>query len=341
MPSSDQEATAGALVSVIIPCYNAGRWLRESVDSCLAQSYHSIEVIVVDDGSTDDSPDILRSYGDRIQFVRQSHSNGNRARNAGISLSQGEYLQFLDADDYLLPEKVAAQVALLEATNADAVYCDYAFLTCRDGAPCLGPFSAVNVQPDLLTALLRGCWIPPHALLWRRKAIEALGGWDEAFFAAQDYDLMLRAALRGLRLHYQPGHWAVVRRYGNLTVSTSDPLRRLQYRARALEKVERQLAADETLRERYASELARAYFRTAREWYPLDRRAAAQLSARSLSLDPAFAPRHSLAYDAAFGLLGFAPTEALVQAWRRLRRGLGKIKGWSSELWQRRQPPGC
>lgn len=325
-----------ALVSVIIPCYNAGRWLRESIESALAQTHRPIEVIVVDDGSTDDSVSILRGYGDRIRFAQQPHVNGNRARNVGMSLSQGEYLQFLDADDYLLPEKVAAQVALLEATNADAVYCDYAFLTRRDGTPCLGPFRAVHVQPDLLTALLRGCWIPPHALLWRHKAIEALGGWDETFFAAQDYELMLRAALQGLRLCYQPGHWAVVRRYGNLTVSTSDPLRQLRHRTRALEKVERQLAQDEVLRERYALELARAYFRTARELYSLDRRAAAQLCARSLFLDPAFAPCHSPAYDAAFGLLGFERAEALVQVWRGLKRALSKIKAWWSESRQRR-----
>ncbi|MCS6846707.1 MAG: glycosyltransferase [Anaerolineae bacterium] len=328
------------LVSVIIPCYNAGRWLRKSIASALAQTHRPIEVIVVDDGSTDDSVNILRSYGDRIRFVQQPHVNGNHARNVGMSLSRGEYLQFLDADDYLLPEKVAAQVALLEATGADAAYCDYAFLTHPDGAPRLGQFRTTGIQPDLLTALLQGRWIPPHALLWRREVIEALGGWDETFFAAQDYELMLRAALQGLQLRYQPGHWAVVRRYGNVTVSTSDPLRRLWHRTRALEKVEHRLAQDEALRKRYAPELARAYFRTARELYPLDRRAAVQLCARSLSLDPAFAPRRSLAYDAAFGLLGFERTEALVQVWRGLKRALGKIKAWWSES-RRRRLSGC
>ncbi len=325
----------GALVSVVIPCYNAGRWLREAIESALGQTHRPIEVIVVDDGSTDDSVAILHSYSDRIRCAQQPHANGNRARNAGVSLARGRFLQFLDADDYMLPGKVAAQVALLEATDADAVYCDYAMLTYRDSAPCLGPFRTTNVQPDLLTALLRGCWIPVHALLWRREVIEALGGWDETFFAAQDYDLMLRAALQGLRLCYQSGPGVVVRRYGNVTVSTSDPLRRLQHRTRALEKIERRLAQDQRLYKRYAPELARAYFRTARELYPLDHRAAAQLSARSLSLDPAFAPHRSLAYDAAFSLLGFVPTEALAQVWRRVRRVPSQIKVWLNGSRQR------
>lgn len=330
-----------ALVSVIIPCYNAGRWLREAIESALGQTYRPIEVIVVDDGSTDDSVSILRSYGDRIRFAQQPHVNGNRARNAGVSLARGRFLQFLDADDYLLPGKIAAQVALLEATDADAVYSDYAVLTYREGVPCLGPFRTVHMQPDLLTALLRGCWIPLHALLWRREVIEALGGWDETFFAAQDYDLMLRAALRGLRLRYQSGPGVVMRRYGNVTVSTSDPLRRLQHRTRALERVERQLAQDRALRERYTPELARAYFRTARELYPLDHRTAAQLGARSLSLDPAFAPHHSWAYDAAFSLLGFVPTEALAHVWRQVKRTPNRIKAWLNGSRQRRRLPGC
>ena len=135
---ADMSQSTTPLVSVIIPCYNAGRWVHQAVDSCLAQTYRPIEVIVVDDGSTDDSADILRRYGDRIRFVQQPHTNGNRARNAGMALSRGRYLQFLDADDYLLPEKIASQVALLQETEDDAVYCDYAILTYKDGAPRLG-----------------------------------------------------------------------------------------------------------------------------------------------------------------------------------------------------------
>jgi glycosyltransferase involved in cell wall biosynthesis len=315
------------LVSVIIPCYNAGCWVYQAVDSCLAQTYRPIEVIVVDDGSTDDSADILRRYGDRIRFVQQPHTNGNRARNDGMALSRGRYLQFLDADDYLLPEKIASQVALLQETEDDAVYCDYAILTYKDGAPRLGPFKTNDARPDLLTALLIGHWVQGNTLLWRREAVVRLGGWDESLLAAQDFDLLVRAALQGLRLRHQPGPWVVVRRYGNVTVSTSDPLRLFLNRTRVLEKVEHELIANEGLRRRYASALARAYFRTARQIYSLDKRAARQLVARCLALDPTFTPHHSRAYNLVFRWLGFGPAEAAVRVRRRLRRMLGRGGG--------------
>ncbi len=303
-----------ALVSVIIPCYNAGRWLREAIESSLAQTHHPIEVIVVDDGSTDDSVDIMRGFGTRIRFVQQRHANGNRARNVGISLSRGAYLQFLDADDCLLPEKVATQVVVLQTTDADAVYCDYAVLAHNDGMPRLGPFRATDAGPDLLTALLRGHWIPLHALLWRREAIEALGGWDETFSAAQDYDLMLRAAMQGLSVCYQTAPSVVVRRYGKVTVSTSDPLRLLRNRIRALQKVERWLTRHEAMRRRYAPELARAYLRTARQLYSLDRRTAAQLGAHSFFVDPV----------TSFNFLRSKMARALVQIWLTLKRAPGE-----------------
>jgi glycosyltransferase involved in cell wall biosynthesis len=315
------------LVSTIIPCYNAGRWVRQAVDSCLAQTYRPIEVIVVDDGSTDDSADILRRYGDRIRFVQQPHTNGNRARNAGMAMSRGRYLQFLDADDYLLPEKIASQVALLQETEDDAVYCDYAILTYKDGAPQLGPFKTNDARPDLLTASLLGHWVPGNTLLWRREAVVRLGGWDESLLAAQDFDLVVRAALQGLRLRYQPGPWVVVRRYGNVTVSTSDPLRLLLNCTRVLEKVEHELLANEGLRRRYTSALARAYFRTARQMYSLDKHAAEQLVARYLALNPTCPPHYSRAYNLVYRWLGLGPAEAAVRVWRRLRRMLIRGSG--------------
>ena len=102
------------LVSIIIPCYNAEKWLTEAIDSCLNQTYSNIEVIVVDDGSTDGSLDIIKSYGNKIIWETGKNKGGNHARNRGFVLSKGAYIQFLDADDYILPEKIARQVDFLE-----------------------------------------------------------------------------------------------------------------------------------------------------------------------------------------------------------------------------------
>src|SRR5262245_58814803 len=103
-------------VSVIIPNYNYGRFLREALDSALNQTLPPLEVIVVDDGSTDESPEILESYGDRIRVIRQKNQGVGIARNTGAEAARGELLAFLDADDYWFPQKLEKQV---EKINSD------------------------------------------------------------------------------------------------------------------------------------------------------------------------------------------------------------------------------
>src|SRR5947209_3032355 len=112
-------------VSVIIPCYNAGAWLQEAIESCFNQTYGPIEIIVVDDGSEDDSLSIARSYGDGVRVLTGPRRGISSARNRGFEGSSGKFIQFLDADDYLLPEKIERDVRFLEHERADAVYGDW------------------------------------------------------------------------------------------------------------------------------------------------------------------------------------------------------------------------
>src|SRR5690349_9034781 len=98
------------LTSVIVPCYNGGRYVATAVQSVFRQSYPRIEVVVVDDGSTDDSPAILAGFGEAIRYVRQTNQGLSAARNRGIKEARGELLAFLDADDVWLPSKLATQV---------------------------------------------------------------------------------------------------------------------------------------------------------------------------------------------------------------------------------------
>src|SRR5262249_3857174 len=143
------------LVSVIMPCYNAARWVGEAITSCLRQTYRPIEIIVVDDGSTDNSPEVLRSFGSKIRWESIPHRGGCYARNYGASLSQGRFIQFLDADDYLLPEKIERQVSFLQETNADVVYGDWRRQHHRpDGRIVLGEIQVPGVQEDVLESLL-------------------------------------------------------------------------------------------------------------------------------------------------------------------------------------------
>ena len=111
-------------VSILIPCYNAEQWLSEAIESALAQTYPHTEVVVWDDGSTDESPDIIASYEPDIQWHQAPNQGGAAARNRLLERASGMWIQYLDADDYLKPDKIAQQVDCLQTTEEeiDVVY---------------------------------------------------------------------------------------------------------------------------------------------------------------------------------------------------------------------------
>jgi glycosyltransferase involved in cell wall biosynthesis len=197
--------TSEPLVSVIIPTYNRAALINRAIDSARAQTYTNIEVIVVDDGSTDDTPNRLQQYGDGIRVVRQANTGPAAARNKGIALARGEYVAFLDSDDYWLPDKLARQIGALEKAGA-AVPCCLCNCTVLypDGSKT-STFKIADIIPDYPD----GLWLNPEAVLStrfvlfnqaaaiRRKALQRVGGFDEKLRLLEDYDLGLRLALEG------------------------------------------------------------------------------------------------------------------------------------------------
>ncbi|MUG98076.1 glycosyltransferase [Scytonema sp. UIC 10036] len=259
------------LVSVIIPCFNTERWIAEAIDSCLQQTYPNIEIIVVDDGSTDNSLEIIKSYGKKVIWQSVDHRGGNYARNKGLTLSKGKYIQYLDADDYILPNKIERQVSFLEETGADVVYGDWRFRHhLPDGTSFLGDIERPGTQADIIESLLADWWTAVASLLYRRTAVERSGGWDENLKAAQDRDFFLSVVLQGAKVVYQPGCHAVYRRYGNVTVSTrSKPLWIESHRS-VLIKAEQKLKQLNLLSIKYRYALAKCYFDLSREALQID-----------------------------------------------------------------------
>src|SRR5439155_1711594 len=142
------------LVSVIVPCHNGARFLAEALDSALAQTHPATEVIVVDDGSVDDTPAVLTRYAGRVRLLRQSRNRGpSAARNVGLRVARGEYIAFLDADDRFLPDKVARQAAVLDARpEVGLVYSGSRFFEDSDLPPALREMEGQAFQ----AAYLRG-----------------------------------------------------------------------------------------------------------------------------------------------------------------------------------------
>src|SRR3954465_6548006 len=110
------------LVSIVIPCYNSARFLVETVESALSQTYTPAEIILVDDGSTDGSAELIRSYGHRVKAEFGPNCGGGAARNRGTALARGEFIQYLDADDLLIPDAIEKRVAALQQSTADVAY---------------------------------------------------------------------------------------------------------------------------------------------------------------------------------------------------------------------------
>ena len=308
------------LVSVIIPCYNAERWIDEAIQSALNQTYSPVEVIVVDDGSSDGSWKKIQEFGSRVIAETGPNRGGSAARNRGFVLSRGDYIQFLDADDYLLPKKIPRQVAFLEASGADVVYGDWRhehFLP--DGSSQLEEIAVSGAQADVLSALLSGWWIAPAALLFRRHVLEKTGGWDESLAAAQDRDLFISIAMTDAKIAYQPGCYSIYRRYGHDTVSTGSRMRWLDNHCRVLDKAAAALNAAERMKSEYRRALASSYFHLARNYFDRDRKKYRETMEKVLMLEPEFQPRESAIYGLAKRMFGFSAAESLASWNRRLR----------------------
>jgi len=192
-----QEAP-GDLVSIVIPAYNYARYLPDAVDSALAQTWRPLEIILVDDGSTDSTPELMASrYGEEalVRYVRQENQGLSAARNTGIAEARGGFLVFLDADDKLVPEMVALSIKALERLGPEfAAVAHRAFLMDEVGDPLPDRLAFPERETEVLQIdLLVMNRFSPN-LMVRRKPVVAAGGFDTALKACEDRDLWIRLA---------------------------------------------------------------------------------------------------------------------------------------------------
>ena len=182
------------LVSVVMPCFNAAPYVAQAVGSVLEQSHGNVELIVVDDGSTDASPTVLSklaaAHPGRMQLIHTQRVGPYPARNLGLRRVRGEFIAFLDADDWWLPTALEKLYATLVAHRADLSYCGWQNVG-------EGIQSAPHVPPayetdDSVAHFVRTCPWPIHAALARRSVVDHLGGFSERRFASMDYDYWLR-----------------------------------------------------------------------------------------------------------------------------------------------------
>jgi glycosyltransferase involved in cell wall biosynthesis len=199
-------------VSVIIPCYNGEKYLRAAIESALTQHYENVEVVVVNDGSTDDSGVIARSFGSSIIYVEQENRGLSAARNAAICASSGEYVTLLDADDILLSDCLANRVEILNNPEVGLVAGYFREIDSegivQDRKPELRKLGSLSP----FRQAVRRNWGPPVGWTFRREAYERCGGFDPLLRSCEDWDFVIRVASR-----YRIGYDETVQVYYRLS----------------------------------------------------------------------------------------------------------------------------
>ena len=179
------------LVSVIIPTYNRAHVLSRAVESVLDQTWPRVEVIVVDDGSTDGTSKLLAGYGDALRVIRQPNAGVSAARNTGIRASRGEFVALLDSDDQWTPDKLSCQMDFFD-THPDAMICQTDEIWIRNGKRVNPMKKHQKPSGDIFIPSLKLCLVSPSAVMMRRALFDLKGFFNEDFPVCEDYDLWLR-----------------------------------------------------------------------------------------------------------------------------------------------------
>ncbi len=183
------------LVSVIIPTFNRAWALQEAIDSVLAQDYPALEIIVVDDGSTDRTPQLLAGYADGIKVIRQANSGVSAARNTGIRAARGRWIALLDSDDIWLAQKLSSQMDYLDA-KPGLLICQTEEIWIRNGRRVNPARKHTKAEGMIFEKCLPLCLVSPSAVVMHKKLLEEVGLFDESLPACEDYDLWLRVSCR-------------------------------------------------------------------------------------------------------------------------------------------------
>lgn len=288
-------------ISVIIPAYNQARYLADAVESVLAQTFVDYEIIVVDDGSTDETPAVAAQFGEKIRYIRQENRGLAGARNTGIRAARGEYIGLLDSDDAWMPAYIERVMAAAERSPRSAViYCAAACMD-QDGRDLRQTVGYKEVAEDnLYHALLRSNFIIPSTVCLRRDAVERVGYFDESLRSCEDWDMWLRL----LPDHQFTGLADVLVRYRIHGSSLSANVAQMQASKRKV--VEKHFGADDQQYADWPDEKRRAYsgyyryevltsVQMGRDWSK-----AASLRKACL-IDPSSAGDVSLFYELALG----------------------------------------
>jgi glycosyltransferase involved in cell wall biosynthesis len=278
-------------ISIIIPCYNAERFLAETLESVLSQTFTDYEIILIDDGSTDNTAEVIKSFGIKVKAEFGLNRGASAARNRGTELAQGKYIQYLDADDLLKPDALEKKVNALELSGAEVAYSDWQRLEEKENGQFV-PGDIItrkieDVHPNPQIALFTDFWAPPAALLYHRRIVNAIGSWNESLPIIQDARFLLDAALVGGKFVYVPGVGANYRVH-NISFSRRNPVAFVKDCFHNACQVEAFWQAHGGLTPEHRTALAKVYDYTARTLFAAEWETFQENLQRLYQVDPGF-----------------------------------------------------
>ncbi|WP_353930087.1 glycosyltransferase [Okeanomitos corallinicola TIOX110] len=308
-------------VSILIPCYNAEKWITQAIESALNQTYLNKEVIVVDDGSTDNSLEIIKSFGNSIHWETGANKGGNAARNRLLELSTGTWLQYLDADDYLLPDKIEKQINFLKQfPHIDIIY----------SPSILEYWETEMLKQEVLSIpkphdpyILLALWYLPQtgSPLWKKQAILDVGGWKTDQPVCQEHELYLRLLKAGKGFAYCHNSGSVYRQWSESTVCKKDKTLTYQHRLEITNNLELHLRLIGELNHERLYAINKSRFECARIIWLFNPKWAKSLIKTIHNLDNNFKLPNSTApwfYQKIYYSLGFESAEMIAKFKRQL-----------------------
>lgn len=330
------------LVTVGIPVFNGARFIAQAIESALAQSWPPEEVIVVDDGSKDRTPEILERYRDRVTILRQTNQGAAAARNRILLEARGEWIQYLDADDYLLPEKIERQWIECSRRDADVILSPLLEERWEAGKPLPVRQPPDEGDPDPIVRWFQRKNPQVAAGLWRKKSLARIGGWNRSIrCATEDNELYLRSLQADFLFAWTPTAGAVYRAdWSQGSFCHRNHRELFQTELSLLDRMSRWLERRGLWTDARREAAAQGYFRVLREIAKDDVREAARLyqEREKGGLVYPCGPKASRAYRTLFGLLGFEGAERVCRAASRLR----PLEQSFRSLWKgTARPPGA
>ncbi len=306
-------------ISILIPCYNAEQWIAQAIESALNQTYPNKEVIVVDDGFTDASLGIIKSFGDRIRWETQTNQGGNATRNRLLELSTGEWLQYLDADDKLFPDKIASQVEYLsKASSVDILYGPVT-VEYWEGNTCRSVYYPIKQPHDPWLLLIQ--WQLPQtgSPIWRKESVTSVGGWKADQPCCQEHELYLRLLMAGKSFRYYEMPGCIYRWWNKESVCRKDVFQTYRQRLKILNAAETHLRSTFKLNDTYIHALNQARFQIARAIWHFDSSLATKLIHSIHQTNPEFKPSDvPTIYQFTYAVFGFPIAETIAQIRRSL-----------------------